>query len=402
MQAIKTIPIVCLFSLLISAQSAPDARALLKETRDVLLSHKSYQLDQRAVVDMQGPTPARIEMLVKMAVSSPGKLRIESSSPVGNSLIVSDGENTWMYLGVLKQYTKTAAASTPENLVKSLVPGMSDAIDQLKAKDPYLSATIVGEEPVEVDGLKIDCYVVEAKLNDISLPASIEMTGAVQKLWIDKISKLSLKQTLTATMKGGALTAPMQMNQAVTVLSQKLDAPVADSLFTFTAPEGAKQVTEFKGPVKANADLTGQVAADFKLKSIDGKEFSLQDLRGKVVLLDFWATWCGPCRRDLPVIEKLHREFNAKGLVVLGLTTGEDAETLNKFLLTTKLSYPILLAAETGTSQSYSVNAFPTVVLIDREGKIAFYHVGAGSESALRESLAKLGFESAPAKPAPK
>ncbi len=402
MQAIKTIPIVCLFPLLVSAQNAPDARALLKETRDVLLGHKSYQLDQRAVVDMQGPTPARIEMLVKMAVSNPGKLRIESSSPVGNSLIVSDGESTWMYLGVLKQYTKTAAASTPENLVKSLVPGMSNTIDQLKAKDPYLSATIIGEEPVEVDGQKMDCYVVEAKLNDISLPASIEMNGAVQKVWIEKVSKLSLKQTLTATMKGGALTAPMQMNQAVTVLSQKLDAPVPDSLFTFTAPEGAKQVTEFKGPVKANADLSGQVAPDFKLKSLEGREVGLEDLRGKVVLLDFWATWCGPCRRDLPMIEKLHREFNAKGLVVLGLTTGEDTAALSQFLLTTKLSYPILTAAETVTSQSYSVNAFPTVVLIDREGKIAFYHVGAGSESALRESLAKLGFESAPAKPAPK
>jgi thiol-disulfide isomerase/thioredoxin len=345
---------------------------------------------------MQDPVPTRIEMFVKMAVSSPGKLRIESSSQIGNSLIVSDGEYTWMYLGVLKQYTKTAAASTPENLVRSLVPGMSSVMDQLKAKDPYLSVKIISEEPVEVDGRKFECYVVEARLDKISLPGSIDMTGGVQKVWIDKISKLSLKQTLTATMQGAAVSAPMQMNQAVTVLSQKLDAPVPDSLFTFTPPEGAKEVAEFKGPVKANADLTGQVAPDFKLKSIEGREFSLQDLRGKVVLLDFWATWCGPCRRDLPAIEKLNQEFNSKGLVVLGLNAGEDSATVSNFLLSTKLSYPILLAAESPIPQSYSVNAFPTVVLIDREGKIAFYHVGAASESALRENLAKLGLESAP------
>ncbi len=389
----KTIPIVSLLCFLASAQDSPDARALLNETRDVLLHHKSYQLDQRAVVDLQGTVPTRIQMLVKIAVSNPGKLRIESSGQMGNSLIVSDGENTWMYLGALKQYTKTAAASTPESLVKSLVPGMSSVMDQLKAKDPYLSAKIAGEEAVEVDGQKIDCYVVEARLDKIALPDAIDMTGGVQKVWIDKASKLTLKQTMTAAMQGGPLKAPAQMNQAVTVISQKLDAPVADSMFTFTPPDGAKQVIEFKGPVKANVDLTGQVAADFKLKSLAGKEFGLEDFRGKFVLLDFWATWCGPCRRDLPAVEKLHREFHRRGLVVLGIDAGEDAETVHEFLRSSNVSYPILLAAGSAVTESYSVNAFPTVVLIDADGKIVFYHVGAGGEKALRESLAKLGLE---------
>jgi len=308
-------------------------------------------------------------------------------------VIVSDGEHTWMYLGTLKQYTKTAAASTPESLVKSMVPGMSGVMDQIKAKDPYLSAKITGEEPVEVDGQKIDCYVVEARLEDISLPGSVDMKGGVQKVWIDKSSKLSLKQTITATMEGGPLTAPAQMNQAVTVISQKLDTEVPDSSFTFTPPEGSKLVPEFKGPVKANADLTGQAAADFKLKSNIGKEFSLPDLKGKFVLLDFWATWCVPCRRDLPAVEKLHQEFHRKGLVVLGVNGGEDSETVNEFLLSSKLSYPILLTPDGGVMQSYRVSAFPTVVLIDADGKIVFYHVGAGGDKALRESLAKLGLE---------
>jgi thiol-disulfide isomerase/thioredoxin len=298
-----------------------------------------------------------------------------------------------MYLGTLKQYTKTAAASTPESLVKSMVPGMSGVMDQIKAKDPYLSAKIIGEEPVEVDGQKIDCYVVEARLDTISLPGSVDMKGGVQKVWIDKVSKLSLKQTITATMEGGPLTAPAQMNQAVTIISQKLDTPVPDSSFTFTPPEGSKLVTEFKGPVKANADLTGQAAADFKLKSNTGKEFSLPDLKGKFVLLDFWATWCAPCRRDLSAVEKLHQEFHRKGLVVLGVNGGEDSETVNEFLLSSKLSYPILLTPDSGVMQSYRVSAFPTVVLIDADGKIVFYHVGAGGDKALRESLAKLGLE---------
>jgi outer membrane lipoprotein-sorting protein/peroxiredoxin len=393
----KLIALVPLFSALVFAQDQPDARALLKETADVLLHHKSYQLDQHAVIEMGGSVPTRLEMTVRITVSSPGKLRIESSGKMGDSVIVSDGENTWMYVGMIKQYTKTAAASTPESLVKSLVPGMSSVIDQMKAKDPYLSAKIVGEEMMEVEGKKIDCYVVEAKLDKISLPGSIEMSDGVQKVWVDKVTKLSLKQTMTATVQGGAVAEPAQMNQVSTVVSQKLDLPVPDSSFTFTPPEGSKQVTEFQSAMKGTADLTGKPAPDFKLQSVAGKEVGLEDLKGKFVLLDFWATWCAPCRHDLPVIEKLHQEFHRKGLAVIGIDAGEDSETISQFLQTSRLNYPILLTADSGVLPSYNVTAFPTVVLIDAEGKIIFYHVGAGVEKALRESLAKLGLESEPA-----
>jgi thiol-disulfide isomerase/thioredoxin len=393
----KPIALVPLFSVLAWAQDQPDARALLKETADVLLHHKSYQIDQRAVIEMGGSVPTRLDMLVKITVSSPGKLRIESSGKMGESLIVSDGENTWMYVGMIKQYTKTAAASTPESLVKSLVPGMSSVIDQMKAKDPYLSAKIVGEEAMEVEGKKIDCYVVEAKLDKIALPGSIEMSDGVQKVWVDKVTKLSLKQTMTATVQGGAVADPAPMNQVSTVISEKLDVPVPDSSFIFTPPEGSKQVTEFQSALKGNADLTGKPAPDFKLQSVAGKEVGLQDLKGKFVLLDFWATWCAPCRHDLPVIEKLHQEFHRKGLAVIGIDAGEDSDTISQFLQTSKLSYPILLTADSGVLPSYNVTAFPTLVLLDADGKVVFYHVGAGGEKALRESLAKLGLDTEPA-----
>ena len=110
------------------------------------------------------------------------------------------------------------------------------------------------------------------------------------------------------------------------------------------------------------------------------------------VMVDFWATWCGPCRKDLPALEKIYSEFRDRGLVMLGMNVGEDREAVSKFLAANKLSYPIVLAGQMEMLESYSVTAFPTVVLIDREGKIALYHVGSGSESELREALAALGF----------
>ena len=388
----KTIAIAGLFALVAGAQTTPDARALLKQTEEARRQYKTYAIEQRTVVDMNGPSHARLEMAVKMSVSLPGKMRVESTSQFGDSIIVSDGENTWMYAGLLKQYRKMPAASSPEALVKSMVPAMGDVMDQLKSKDPYLSAKLTGEEALEVAGTKLDCYVVEATLDKMALPGSMTLSGGTLKMWIDKASKTMLKQTFTGFMQGPA-TKPMEMNMAMTVTSQKLNEPIPDSVFVFTPPEGAKEIADFGPPAPglSLADLRGQAAADFKLKSLDGKEYSLQGLRGKAVLLDFWATWCAPCRKDLPMFEKLHQEFKTKGLVLLGLNVGEEKDVVVKFLQTARLSYPIALTSGE-TQQSYSVSAFPTVVLIDRQGKIVVYHVGSGSEAELREGLAKLGF----------
>jgi len=271
-------------------------------------------------------------------------------------------------------------------------------LDQFKSKDPYTSVKIVGEETVEVDGKSTDCYVVEATLDKIAMPGAITMESAVLKFWIAKDSKLTLKTTVTAKMQGGPVGGEMEMNMATTVTSQKLDEPVPDAVFVFDPPPDAKQVADFKPPGPVTPNLSGKAAANFKLKSLGGREYSLQALRGKVVLLDFWATWCGPCKKDLPALERLHQEFKNQGLVLLGFNVGEDQDVVSKFLATTKLSYPIVLTAGTGTTQSYSVAAYPTVVLIDREGTIVFYHVGSGSEAGLRASLAKLGIERVPAK----
>jgi outer membrane lipoprotein-sorting protein/peroxiredoxin len=376
------------------ADTAPDGKALIKESGDALRAAQSYVLEQAVVVEISGGMRSRLEIPVKLAASNPDKLRIESNGPVGSTLIVSDGENTWMYLGPLKQYTRTAAASSPDALMKSINPGISEMVADYQSQDPYRSVKVTGEEALELDGKHFDCFVVEATLDNLKIPGAMMLTDGVMKMWIDKQTKLTLKQTASATMQGGALLVPATMNQTINMLSLKLNEPVPDSMFRFTPPEGAQEVKEFQGPVKANADLSGKAAAGFTLTATDGKEFNLTALRGKVVLLDFWATWCVPCRKDLPALEKLYGDFRERGLVLLGINAGEDAGTINKFLQQTKLSYPVIVAGERTVLESYSVTAFPTLVLIDREGKIALYHVGAGSDMEVRAALAKLGLTS--------
>jgi outer membrane lipoprotein-sorting protein/peroxiredoxin len=374
------------------AQTPPDARALLKESGDALRGARSYIVEQSIVMQLKGGLETQFQMPVKLAVSNPGKLRIESNGAVGDTLIVSDGENTWMYLGPLKQYTKTPAASSPDSLMKSLNPGIAEMMGKMRSKDPYLDIKLTGEEILENGGAAHECFVIEAKLDKIDMPGGMKLLEGAMKLWVDKKTKLTWKQTAKAVMEGGTLHSPAEMTQTLSLLSVKLNEPIPESLFVFTPPEGAKEVKEFQGPVKANANLSGKDAADFKLNSLDGKEVSLKALRGKVVLLDFWATWCGPCRKDVPALEKIYGDFSGRGLVMLGMNAGEDKETVSKFLAANRLSYPIVLADQPEALQSYSVTAFPTVVLIDRNGKIALYHVGSGSELELREALGKLGF----------
>jgi thiol-disulfide isomerase/thioredoxin len=137
------------------------------------------------------------------------------------------------------------------------------------------------------------------------------------------------------------------------------------------------------------ATIIGMRAPDFTLKDTSGHAVSLRGLRGRVVLIDFWATWCGPCRALMPRLEELHREFAKQGLVVLGLDIGEDAATVSRFAKEKSYDFPLLLGAEPDVSAEYFVEAYPTTFLIDRQGRIAFRDLGGESKEELRAAVTK-------------
>src|SRR5262249_23485410 len=137
--------------------------------------------------------------------------------------------------------------------------------------------------------------------------------------------------------------APMDMTQTTTFHVADVGNPLPDSLFTFTAPAGAREVTELSMSGQQSPAFTGKAAASFTLSDLKGKRVSLASLHGKVVLLDFWATWCGPCRMEMPTVAKLHREFKKKGLVVVGVNVGEQADVVSRFLKQGGYDFTVLL-----------------------------------------------------------
>ena len=118
-------------------------------------------------------------------------------------------------------------------------------------------------------------------------------------------------------------------------------------------------------------------APDFALKDADGKTVHLSDYKGKVVLLDFWATWCGPCRIEIPWFEDLERTRKDKGFEVLGVSMDDNGwEDVKPFLAQMKVNYRVVIGDDT-TAQNYGgVDSLPTTFLIDKQGKIAAIHIG--------------------------
>ncbi len=112
------------------------------------------------------------------------------------------------------------------------------------------------------------------------------------------------------------------------------------------------------------------LAPDFTLKTLDGQEITLSQLKGKVVLLDFWATWCGPCRESIPHLIQLYNDYREKGFELIGMDVDKgDVETVRKFVKSMDIPYPIVVAPEE-VARSYRVNGIPTTILIDKEGNI--------------------------------
>ena len=183
---------------------------------------------------------------------------------------------------------------------------------------------------------------------------------------------------------------PVEYQSKITQLTRalKVDQPVPASMFAFTPPaDASEQPAQVAG---ARTNLTGKEAPAFRGVSLDGKVYTLESLKGRPVLLDFWASWCGPCKKSMPILEKLHEQYKGKGLVVLGIDVNEKRETVEKFLKTSPMPYPVIMGDEGGIPAAYGVTAFPTFVMIGADGKIASHQIGL-NESALTGIAATAG-----------
>lgn len=130
-----------------------------------------------------------------------------------------------------------------------------------------------------------------------------------------------------------------------------------------------------------------QKALDFSLKTLGGKRVSLEDYRGKVILLNFWATWCGPCRMEIPSMEKLWQDFKEEDFVILAIDIQEEGKLVSSFMKERNLSFPVPLDAKGNVARSYGVRGIPTTFFLNPKGETIGKAVGArdwASEESFR------------------
>ncbi len=390
-----------------------------------------------------GTRPARCE--TDLAVSTPGKIRLVVSSGQAEILLVSDGRETWAYIPNLNEYVEATAAPLLQELWAHPIGFISDDLALYRSlTHQHGHAKLRGEEMLSLGGQELRCYVVEVP----------DPVGS-RRLWVDEERFIVLQDEWISPPGSGPDFAHPNRSYFVgwgtwtSRLTKANLGPISSDVFQFVVPSGARQVESFSppaGPVKyaeemlegrltgsemgpvaqkTEEPLLGSKAHDFTARGLDGRNVRLEELRGKIVVLDFWASWCKPCQEELEAIQKLHGELASRRVVFLGIDD-ESSETVQEFVKAHRYTFPILsdwkqtadelyrlrwvppgggfggypLPMVQDSKQTlhelYGVRWVPTTVVIDRKGKIAAHYVGGSSEAQLRQALKSAGLNTTP------
>jgi peroxiredoxin len=154
----------------------------------------------------------------------------------------------------------------------------------------------------------------------------------------------------------------------------------------------AASVLLLPAAVMAGDIAPGAAAPGFQLNSSTGKPIGLADLKGQVVLINFWASWCGPCRQEMPILDQLYHSYQAAGFTLIGVNVEPNASDAKKFLKDTPVTFPILFDPTSAVSKLYEVSGMPSTVIVDRDGKIRYVHHGykPGDESEYLDQIRAL------------
>jgi len=254
----------------------------------------------------------------------------------------------------------------------------------------------IGRRPCGLSGSDHTCVVLEVPLNlwvkNTGTAGVSKMTGGITRLSIDTETGAVLASRTVQLIENdrGAY-----QSDATYVLKRIVaGAPPDAGLFKLPAAD-MKEVKELArwNAAKIKKQLAGKPAPELSVIDIQGKPITLAACKGKTVLLDFFTTWCPPCRADGPSLDKLHQKHGARDLVIIGISVSEERAVVEKFLKEHPHRYPIVLTSENEMPRPYQISLFPTYIIIGPDGNLTAAVEDRQGFGELRRLLKKAGMD---------
>ena len=365
---------------------AQSAEALLDSTVAFYKSADSYWMKRTSMVELS--TGERTQTMVleqRAAERTPSDLLISVEGGPAPMLIVSNGDTTWYRDGNSGMYMERFGG---------LRPG-ADRVDIPDLFGPYkrLDEDVrevrdLGYEWVSVFGDSVFTRRISVLQQDNL--AYLKGDSTVIDLWLDEKNYRILHDVTRQYIKDSPFGGSAEVTQSNSYQLLHFDN-VPDTLFTFLPGLSDEKVSVLPGVSVFSSTLKGRRMVDFSLESNSGSRRQLSSLKGNVILLNFWATWCGPCRAEMDALENLHRTYADSGLVVLAINHIETPKEALDYITEEGYTFEVLYDYLGEVSALLQVNSIPTTLIVDRNGVISEHFLGAREEHDFLEGILNAG-----------
>lgn len=362
----------------------------------------SYELTGRMEMSnsVRGQTGGQ-SMTAEMEAAArwPDRLLSRQTGEMFSLSLGSGPDQSWFYLGQLgnayvgepTRLTRDLAGAAQMDLTAAKIFNFYGGLGPFLLEDNLQVTPETGRETVQVNGKEIPCQVFSTMGPEVI--AGDQPTEGPRRIFFDPVSGLVLKSELTVYFQRNGV--DYEQNVGFQLTSFTLNGQVDDARFTFSAPAGTRVVDHLDRLTNPDA-MTGQKAPDITFTDLDGASFKLSDLRGQPVFIDFWATWCPPCKMEMPHIETLFNELGrtadqTDGRITIIAASSEDAATVRQFLAKKPYSFRIVLVDNGQAQTLFKTTSIPAGFVIDADGVIQAHMVGAQNEEQLRAAFAKVG-----------
>jgi thiol-disulfide isomerase/thioredoxin/outer membrane lipoprotein-sorting protein len=380
---IAFVSIVLLNSSLSAVQ--PDVKSILRDAAARYREAKTFHLEWETTITVSSPYSSSWSKQTYVVAADEHRYHWEGRGSGLRGLRINDGQNDWFYRASVHEYSvaqsnsatepspraRGVAGGSTEGWIKSSMQGLFHLDDDADAAEMQRS------EVLTIANTKVQCYVVRAS-RSISLRQGVTSTKD-DTYWIETKTGLVRKAILATN---GPMTTDDDMDGQIrtieiTYTRSDLGTALDPALFNFTPPADAYLIDDARKPISKPVTI-GNASPPLKFKDKSGVAFDLSDLKGKVALVHFWASWCGACLEEMKALRQLPQSYADKGLVIVAVDEDEVPERGDSYFSSQKYEWRNLHDAGETNRRTWGAAGYPFLAIVDRDGNVAWTNMGAG------------------------